>query len=1620
MKFRKIVCPLLTVAVVFSMISVILCLPFGASASDSTVLKDGSFETSSSWSDSQGRIKIQDAFNGEYAVKSDSNDKVFSKEFNLEKNICYTVGLWYRNPALDESDAFGITSDFSSDAQSRILDSRADLKAVSDWAYAEFDFTARHNTKYMLALSGKNIEIDCVSICVKTSGNLVENGSFEKGLEGFNNLNNKAEPEIVTDSPADGYTYVKLKNGDNSGLVTEFTVKNNTDYTASFSYIGGGAQAYWAVAESGGILSDDSLITDKIGFESSNEWKTATVGFNSGSADALKLVMCLGNSGELSVDNIEVRLDESKNLLKNGGFEDGLENWSVKGDKPEISSNVNSGDNSLSLPAAVGSTEQTAFQDISVEANTDYIVSFSYIGSNESKWSVGAETAGKTVFDENDSGRLGGGRLGGIGNALDEYSWKTETAYFNSGSAKSVRFAVQNTSGTLTIDDAYIAKSAKTDSKPILDNGDFENGLEGWEKFGADEWVFRAVDNAKRGTNALRIGAANWYPKLCHSFKAEKGKRYVAVFSYKGKPSWLKYSVADRAQAIETSSNGFIVGGVLTAETDEWNMVRTKEFTVNEDKTLYFNMQPSDSNDTEVFIDDIFVYEFDGDSLVLNGECTDNLVPYEYDSECFRIDSDGHNSPGSIAAGGGYYKNLTQLINVKPNTNYEFSFWYKGKMPGFAAWAVSASVSFSDAEVFDKGTLDDAKEWTKVQTVINSSELESLYIVFQTSVDCDYRIDDISFVPTSKQGVVKAEKKHAYFEAEEIGHWYNDKPYITDDKHNVLTNSSFESNTELSAYDGLSLAKGSGSITSDSEYVHSGSNSLKFTAGDERSFASALLKLKKNTRYWLTLFVKSPNLSDTQTANLTFGIAEPDTGDFIRMENLKSESSRNYTTSVQIIPTPDNEWHLRTFSFVTNDVESLSLLISGTNSTAYFDDIYIFEEKYAVTYKAPVKQLKDVSITKESTSLMGVKDESYNLFENFNLSEARDAYWSDTEGTLFGSSLNIVNSKNSIQGNALYYENTTRDYPNRIYYIKWIDVEPKTDYTFSARYVITEMGEGSFGIISGYRGNDELCTATENVLFPTLIKDYDFSVDNFDKNHNFKSVGFTFNTGERNRIGFVVFDGGGSAYIDDLRLFKTEYAVKLSAVKDNFPKSITSANNGISVYGGMVYSKSSDVSVKSIIDKLNNNKYIRIFAADGTEITDFSKRAVTGMEIRLMDGPTVKDRATMIVQGDINCDGFVNGKDVTLLVNHLSTKKLLTGIALKAADMNRDGLITVNDAAYNYQTVSKGSEEFKLEGPKSFNPGDEIEVTLVSAVNNLKSLSGCLKVNSKMLRLTDVSLDVSGNWDISYVDYGDNIRFAAADLSGKAAVGKSRAVITFTFRVGRIKSYSDAAVRLAELFATDGSKLITSPQYTWQAVKQTKKVNKTTGTKIINTYDTIVTQQKVAARNLLSILKLDEAELTPKFDPKVKQYTATVPYEIEKVTVTAVAADPEATVTIGDTNLEYVGKNLVSIKVVSKTGLKRTYKILVTRLDPEGSETLPNESVEIENPQGMPAWLITLICVSAAIIAACIVLVIIILIKKRKSARGDLKVIAEEQPTVSDGDDNTQRDSSENDDCSDK
>lgn len=145
-----------------------------------------------------------------------------------------------------------------------------------------------------------------------------------------------------------------------------------------------------------------------------------------------------------------------------------------------------------------------------------------------------------------------------------------------------------------------------------------------------------------------------------------------------------------------------------------------------------------------------------------------------------------------------------------------------------------------------------------------------------------------------------------------------------------------------------------------------------------------------------------------------------------------------------------------------------------------------------------------------------------------------------------------------------------------------------------------------------------------------------------------------------------------------------------------------------------------------------------------------------------------------------------------------------------------------------------------------------------------------------------------------------------------------------------------------------------------------------------DSYTTItdIIKETHTAENRLAELSLKEAEISPEFDPEIKDYTATVPYSVKKVTVTAVAANENATVEIGDTELEYVGKNIVSVKVYSPEGIKRTYKITVKRLAPDK---------KTQAPTGMPLWITLLIILGFVVLACAVVFVVVLLVKHRRN-----------------------------------
>lgn len=1577
MKFKKLSAAVLAAAIVLSMLAVMFTFSVGASASAVGILEDGGFESDASWRD--GRAESDTAFQGTHVVKP-ADSRVFSREFNVLPNNTYTVGVWYRNPELETVDVFGVTSDTSAAADSRALTASAKIEAVSDWTYTEFTFTSGAHTKFMAALGGKNIEIDAMSVVKKTTSNPVVNPSFEGGAFGWDQLNEDV-PAVADATDADsGMLSLKLANGVGTGVSQVITVRPNMYYTATVKYKGGGASAMWGVARAGGVITSNSFIVPAVKFENSENWTESTVSFNAGDVSRVRLAVLLGESGALSVDSVELKLDPSKNILPNGDFENEFTDWDRDNtDTMTVANDANDGTKSVHF-AVNKWWSSLVSKPVTAKAGKKYVAAITVKGKMSwGKYSV-------STSPRNTDG--GNGFIGGRTFDKEIKEWTTfytNAFSFDKDTPVYFNFKPSDSNNTdIFMDSAAIYEIADSGYEPILKNGDFENETSGWTVGGQN--VFSATSDALTGEGALHVGTSAQYPYIWQTFEAKAGKKYVATLAYKGKPNWAMWAVATKAGSTEPVDKEYIVGAKETQETSEYVSRISAVFSVEKDQTLYFNIKATSGCD--LTFDDIYILEIDADSYVINGACEGIIKPFTGSSDYFWIDSTQHHGGNSsIAVGSGEYQKLSQAITLEANTNYEFSFWYKGTVPSYSAWAVSSDVSLSDGDVFVKGKLENTTEWKQVKAVFNPGETTAAYVVFQNSRNSVFNIDDIRLVKTDKEAEPATEKVNPYFVGEKSANYYTPGPFIAEPEDNLVKNYSFENELSDDPSDAANLAIGDLTIVTEAGNAYSGSKSLKIAAGNATAESSVPVTLKKNTRYLVTVFIKAMGPYEDPQSHLTFGIADTDTGNFLRPQDLQSESARTYIDTRQCVPVRDNEWHLRSFEFFSGDSENLIFKISGNNITAYFDDLYIFESSKGVEWRSELQQMKKPYVTDDSPALLGIQNEEDNLFENAFMDEPDDAYWKDTNGVVFGRDLKIIDSEHSIHRYSMYYTNSYYDHPTKNYYIKWVDVEPNTEYTFSASYLIESKGEAFIGMISGYKLDKEIYAEGENTLYPSIIKNYDCGPDNFDPYLNWKNVGFSFNTAESNRVGFVVCAGSGSLYVDDLRLFETKNAAKLVEAIDTTPKTLISNSSDIKISGGKILPKKAPIRISDVVSKLKNNHYVKVYDSLGFVITDYSQYAATGMEFRLMNGPVIRDRATFIAPGDVNGDGVANGEDTRLIVNHLTGENPLTDSALDAADFNRDGKVNLYDLNRKTGSAAAKKAQFTLEGPEKFNPGDDIEITLKSGINNLSAVSGEITFDSSMLTFISASLDVSGDWTISSTEDDGKISFTAADLSGKASADKGEVLMTFTFTVGRITKYEDAAVTLSKLHAINGRNLISSPSTTWSLITKQNNGGGKTEIKIpaqdhYTTHTTPITSTTVKAGNRLSSLSLEEAEIVPAFDPEVKEYTATVPFSVEKVTVNAVPATPGATVTITGDTLEYVGRNLVSVRVVSPEGLKRTYKILVTREAP-----LEDADGEAGESHRMPTWLIVLLCCAAAVLLAIIVLVIILIVAKRKEKK---------------------------------
>ncbi len=104
-----------------------------------------------------------------------------------------------------------------------------------------------------------------------------------------------------------------------------------------------------------------------------------------------------------------------------------------------------------------------------------------------------------------------------------------------------------------------------------------------------------------------------------------------------------------------------------------------------------------------------------------------------------------------------------------------------------------------------------------------------------------------------------------------------------------------------------------------------------------------------------------------------------------------------------------------------------------------------------------------------------------------------------------------------------------------------------------------------------------------------------------------------------------------------------------------------------------------------------------------------------------------------------------------------------------------------------------------------------------------------------------------------------------------------------------------------------------------------------------------------STNNKLSALGISGYNLNEEFNDELLDYTATIPYDVEAVEITASAADNSASIQIeGNTGLQY-GENTVLLNVTAEKGDKRTYKIVVNREKNPDDINAYLSSLSIEN-----------------------------------------------------------------------
>lgn len=939
---------------------------------------------------------------------------------------------------------------------------------------------------------------------------------------------------------------------------------------------------------------------------------------------------------ENSTSTAEVK-SENAVYITNGGFENGGENWGelyyslghMRADRLETE-NVYLGNYAAAIEKGYSNYIYTQFE---CEENTNYILTFASENAYGTACTVVPPFEFKTILH----GADGYAATNGIVNKSISGSdgWRTNRIEFNSGANTTLRVAFYNrwnNQNNSRFDEVTVVRK----DTGVLTNGGFEDGIAGWaSKFYGTLRPSMITDDAYSGEHSATVGCGT-LDYIYNEFQCEKNTDYILQFRHKNTGGSMSYCIAKQFSGQPDIRDNIKAEKVVKLtgikNSEDWEKVEIP-FNSGDNTILRIVFANSYTNiNSDNRFDDIFIIkDADNGKIVKNGGFENehlhwNGIGTSENDASQLTDAYARNDNYSLKLGGGNYSKVYQIFSCKPETEYTLTFNYYAVKTN---WATKVAVVGTSESSYDNPLavfkFDVKNEWQSASVDFYNADSEKLKLGIQSLDGCEVYIDDFS--------ITEKPYTNPAFISDLRG-----VRYICDDADNLITGWNFEENGNWNAETFI----GNGTLgIKESSLAVSGNKVLSFSSQSDETVNNIFyVTVNPDTDYVFTIWVKGELRSDTNKTDMTFGIVDPKSGLFLPKNN---NSGRIFNGTISMIPPSwDGNWHIVSMDFNSKSARKIGIAVRGACSCAVFDDMYLFEKSKAKEFVAPELDRTPVTVTNNSPQKTYCTD-SNNIIENFDFSNNENDFWQT--GNIFENTVTIDDTAGG-KGKALYYEHKKQN-PSMVYYIKWISVKKNTDYTFSCNYKITLVDEkGFFGLINGSR------------YLPSPILKWYFNDETATDNELWKKASISFNTGGYDRIGFVVFDGGGSAFIDDIRLFENVNALNgadIPAAKSNTLDSIT-----LEPIEGYEYSIDGvNYQSSNSFNNLTVGKEYKFYqrSSNGEISKPFSYK--------------------ILLSGDVNGDGYVNTADLIML------RKMLLNIEnviyFKPTDLNGDGKIDIRD-----------------------------------------------------------------------------------------------------------------------------------------------------------------------------------------------------------------------------------------------------------------------------------------------------------------------------------------------------